>query len=93
MDIEFQSQEELYQRVKPALRAKEMELRRLGFPYIKEHDIWEYLKTSQWSKAKDLTLADIVHDILHLNNQKIDLYVKKSWESDKKEPVESMEII
>ena len=43
MDIEFSSKEELYQRVKPALKAKTMELKRVGYSYIREIDIWNYL--------------------------------------------------
>ena len=34
MELEFSSQEELYQRVQPALKAKLAELHRLGYPYI-----------------------------------------------------------
>ena len=40
MDIKFNSQEELYNRVKPALNAKLQELHRLGFSYVTINDIW-----------------------------------------------------
>lgn len=93
MDIEFQSQEELYKRVTPALKAKKMELWRLGFSYIRENDIWNYLKTNKWSKDKDLSLADIVSDILHVNNQKLDGYVKKEWEKEEIRPFYDDEVI
>ena len=63
MDFEFSSKEELYQRVSPALRAKVMELKRLGYPYIKEVDIWNYLIETKWCKGHDLMLSDIVNDI------------------------------
>lgn len=93
MDITFQTQEELYQRVHPALRAKKMELWRLGFSYIKESDIWNYLKKSKWTKSKNLMLSDIVSDILHLDNQKIDRYVKQEWEKQESTPFYDDEII
>lgn len=76
MELEFSSQEELYKRVQPALKAKLAELHRLGYPYIQLIDIWNYLIFSKWKKAKNLTLSDIVNDILHVDNHKLDEYLK-----------------
>ena len=76
MELEFSSQEELYKRVQPALKAKLAELHRLGYPYIQLIDIWNYLIFSKWKKAKNLTLSDIVNDILHVDNHKFDEYLK-----------------
>ena len=75
MDIKFNSQEELYGRVKPALNAKLQELHRLGFSYITIDDIWNYLKETKWIKGKDLTLSDIVSNIIHVDNNKLDEFV------------------
>ena len=44
MEVTFQTEQELYQHVMPALRAKRMDLKRHQLPYIKEEDIWNYLK-------------------------------------------------
>ncbi len=76
MEFEFSSQEELYQRVEPALKAKLAELHRLGYPYIKLIDIWNYLVETKWKKSRDLTLSDIVDDILHVDNRKLDEFIK-----------------
>lgn len=76
MELEFSSQEELYKRVEPALKAKLAELHRLGYPYIQLVDIWNYLIETKWKKSHNLTLSDIVHDILHIDNRKIDEYLK-----------------
>ena len=76
MELEFSSQEELYKRVQPALKAKLAELHRLGYPYIQLIDIWNYLIFSKWKKAQNLTLSDIVNDILHVDNHKLDEYLK-----------------
>lgn len=76
MDCEFSSKEELYQRVGPALRTKVNELHRMGFTYIQEIDVWNYLIESKWCKSKDLMLFDIVNDILQTENKKFDEYVK-----------------
>lgn len=78
VELEFSSLEELYERVQPALKAKLAELHRLGYPYIQIIDIWNYLVDSKWKKAKDLTLSDIVDDILHVDNRKLDEYLKGS---------------
>ncbi|MBQ2946867.1 MAG: hypothetical protein IJE04_03340 [Bacilli bacterium] len=76
MDIEFNSVKELYERLKPALTTKVTELKRNELDYIKTEDVWNYLKDSKWSKANNLLLYQMVDDILNLNNNEIDEYVK-----------------
>lgn len=76
MDYEFSSKEELFQRVRPALNAKVGELHRFGYTYINQMDVWNYLIENIWIKSKDLMLSDIVSDILHTDNKKIDAYLK-----------------
>lgn len=76
MDFLFSTQKELYERVKPALNAKITELHRLGFSYITDIDVWNYLIESKWKKSHNLVLSDIVSDILHADNKKIDLFLK-----------------
>ena len=81
MDYEFSSKEELYQRIRPALKAKINEFRRLGYSYVQEVDVWNYLIENIWSKSKDLMLSDIVNDILHVKIKKIDDYLKEKMSS------------
>ena len=76
MDYEFSSKEELYRRVGPALRTKLSELHRLGFSYIQELDIWNYLIETKWRSSRNLMLSDIVNDILYVEEKKIDEFVK-----------------
>ena len=52
MDYNFNTKEELYVRVRPALNAKLQELRRLNYPNITEEDIWSYLSEVKWTKSK-----------------------------------------
>lgn len=75
-ELHFSSKEELYTRVKPALRAKIAELHRLGYTYVQEVDIWNYLIKTKWMKAKNLSLSDVVSDILHAEDEEIDIYLK-----------------
>lgn len=84
MDYEFSSKEELYQRVGPALRAKVNELHRLGYSYIHDVDVWNYLIENKWCKARDLMLSDIVNDILQAKNKEIDMYIKDKMNSTKR---------
>ena len=70
-DIKFDSIEELYSRVLPALKSKKRELYRNKIKYINEQDIWDVLSKNNWKNDKNLTLADIVDDILNTSNEKL----------------------
>ena len=76
-DIVFESLEELYKRVKPALSTKKEEMKRCGYAYIKEEDIWNYLKEVKWKSSKDLSLYDMTNDILNTDDEIIDSYLRK----------------
>lgn len=76
MDIEFNDVKELYERLKPALTTKVTELKRNDLDYIKIEDVWNYLKETKWVSANNLLLYQMVDDILNLDNDKIDEYVK-----------------
>ncbi|MDD3392779.1 MAG: post-transcriptional regulator [Bacilli bacterium] len=81
MDITFNSKTELYERLKPALLTKQEEMRRHGFPYIKKEDIWNYLIEIKWKNAQNLSLYDMVSDILNCDNYILDNYLKKKLNS------------
>lgn len=73
---EFNSLNELYTRCKPALRTKCNDLRRIGINNIQTSDIWNYLKNNIWNKKNNLSLADIVDDIMTVSNNELINYVK-----------------
>ena len=77
MDFTFNSKEELYKMIEPALDAKKSELNRWGYRYIHKNDIWNYLILTKWTKAHDLELSDIVSDILNCDNKLLDKYLKE----------------
>lgn len=77
MEIEFNSLEELYNRLKPALKTKKGEMNRSGYKYIEIEDIWNYLKEVKWKKAKDLSLYEMVSDVLNIDDLLIDDYLKQ----------------
>ncbi len=73
--ININSQTELYNRVKPALRCKKHELFSNGIKYISEDDIWAYNKENKWKEVKGLTLSQVVDNILNTPNKEYERYV------------------
>lgn len=76
MEVAFTSEKELYDRIMPALRTKKEEMKRNGYAYIKEADIWNYLKEIKWIKSKGLSLAEMVSDVLNTEDAYIDNYLR-----------------
>lgn len=74
--IEFENVKQLYNRLLPALRTKKEEMKRVGITYIQEEDIWNFLKEKKWKKANDLSLYDMVSDVLNTDNSLIETYLK-----------------
>lgn len=75
-DLKFNSLEELYKKILPALRTKVNELKRNNISYIKEEDIWNYLKNNFWRNKTDLTLGQMVDDIINASNSALEKYKK-----------------
>lgn len=80
-DIKFNSLEELYDRLYPAMVTKVNELKLSGVGYITVDDIWNYLKRYKWSKGTNLTLSDCVDDILNTNDLEFKKYMKNKMQS------------
>ena len=72
---EYKSQRELYLNLLPALNGKIKHLNKSGFKYITREDIWNYLKENKWKYGVDLTLSDMVQDIIHTDNLEINNFV------------------
>ena len=64
MDINFSSVEELKQRLMPALRLRKRELKRNNY-HITEEELWHYFVNNFWKKSIELSLAQMVDDILN----------------------------
>ena len=71
--IEFETLEELKKRVTPALNTKIKELKN-NYSNITQEDIWNYLIKNNWKKSKDLTLYDIINDIININVEDLEEY-------------------
>ena len=77
-EISFNSINDLYNRLKPALRSKVKELKIKYSIIVRELDIFNYLSDNKWSKDNDLTLYDMVDDIMYLDDNKLLDYVSKN---------------
>lgn len=75
MENKFSNQNELYQKLKPALRTKKHELFLNGIKFVKEIDIWNYNKEKNWKTAKGLTIAGMVNDILNTSDTEYENFV------------------
>ncbi len=77
MNIKFNTEEELYNKLLPAIKTKKSEIRRTGLNYILEEDIWNALKLNKWQYKTNLSLDEMADDILNTDNDFFDSYVKK----------------
>lgn len=69
-DLEFRSQREIYLAMLPILRVKERVNKYYGYN-ISSEIIWNYLGKNKWKNDKNLTLAEIVNDIIVLDMIKV----------------------
>lgn len=68
--MNFSSLDELKDRIMPALNKKASDFKMLGHN-ITEEDIFLYLKQNKWMHSKNLSLNEIVDDILKLDISKM----------------------
>lgn len=71
----FGTLKDLYNRVLPALRSKVKELKMNHVFFVTEKDVWDCLRKNKWNGESDLTLFDIVNDILFVEEKDILNYV------------------
>ena len=76
-DIIFDSLQDLYLRLKPALSARTSELTRNGLNYITEEDIWNYFTEHKWKNSNNLNLHEMVSDVFNCDEILIDDYIKE----------------
>ena len=82
---EYNNQLELYNGLKPAINVKLKELKRTEYNYITSIDIWNFLKETKWRGSIDLTLGEMVQDIIHVSHIDIDKYLKDKLKNEEKE--------
>lgn len=74
--MEYKSGEELFKSLKGAFLVK-LRMIKNEYDYIKMVDIWNYLKINKWCKDKNLSISEMVNDIIDVDITKVDLFLKK----------------
>lgn len=83
MDFGLNNSLDLYKRLLPAINSKINELSKYEIFYVKREDIWNYLKQQKW-KDDNISLAEMVDDILNTDNEKLVKYVKEKTLNERK---------
>ena len=83
MDFGLNNSLDLYKRLLPAINSKINELSKYEIFYVKREDIWNYLKQYKW-KDDNISLAEMVDDILNTDNEKLVKYVKEKTLNERK---------
>lgn len=69
--MEFNSKEELYQKLLPVFAVKKRLLSITTYARLDIKDIWSYLSINVWRHTKNLTIEKIVNDIIIFDPSKI----------------------
>lgn len=77
--MEYNSERELFEDLKGAFKVK---LRMIEGEYdnISMLDIYDYLKLNKWRYAKELTISEIVNDIIDVDIAKVEDFVESRKE-------------
>ena len=72
---EYNNIRELFNGLIPAFNVK-LRLIHKDYDYITKTDIWNYLKINKWCKDSNLTISEMVDDIIMVDINKVDLFLK-----------------
>ena len=72
--MKYNSQMELYKSLLPVFNVKKRLLRLSSYSDITNEDIWKYLASNKWKYSYNLTLSDIVNDIIMIDAEEINNY-------------------
>ena len=62
--MEYSNQLELYKKLIPVFKVKERLIKASNTKNIGISDIWHYLAINKWKYSTNLTISDIVNDII-----------------------------
>ncbi|MED3978495.1 post-transcriptional regulator [Priestia megaterium] len=69
--------------IQPALSSKMEEFHMLGYEEVTENDLLSYLEMKKWKKERELSLHQVVNDILSVKITQVMSYVTiESYKSD-----------
>ena len=71
--MEYASQKDLYLALLPAFKVKNRLMQITKYKATNK-DIWDYLANNKWKNSQDLTLSEIVNDIINVDIEKLKNY-------------------
>ena len=84
---EYTNIKELFEDLKPAFNVK-LRLIKKDYDYITRNDIWNYLKINKWCKDVNLTISEMVDDIIMVDIDKVDRFLKEYIKKQERQLVE-----
>ncbi len=78
--LEYNSLKELYNALIPAFNVKLRMLKNNNYHNITKKDIWQYLVYTKWIQSIDLSISEMVSDIINVDGEKIIKYKEKVGE-------------
>ena len=82
--MEYKSEEELFNSLRGAFNVK-LRLIKDNYSYIKMIDIWNYLKLNKWMKTKNLSISEMVNDIIDI--ERVDSFLKERMKNTKRDMI------
>lgn len=79
----YKDQKELFNILSGAFNVK-LRLINKEYNYIKKIDIWNYLKINKWCKDKNLSLSEMVNDIIKVDITKVDIFLKQHLKDEER---------
>lgn len=71
--MEYTSQKELYIALLPVFKVKHRLISITDYK-ITNKQIWKYLTDSKWKNSHDLTISEVVNDIINVDIEKLESY-------------------
>lgn len=81
--MEYKTEKELYNSLRGAFQVK-LRMIKDNYDYIKMVDIWNYLKLNKWCKDKNLSISEMVNDIITVEIEKVDMFLKKQIKNEER---------
>ena len=73
--MEFTTEEELYLTLLPAFKVKARLNSITKYPNIENKHIWKYLRETKWRHSYNLTISEVVNDIITVDLEEIHKFI------------------
>lgn len=80
--MEYASQHDLYKKLLPVFNVKKRLVIHSKYKYITNENIWLYLIETKWKKSYNLTISEIVNDIITIDLEEINKSIKNISKRD-----------